>query len=160
MLAVRLMSPKVVRMTSIGVVERESPEEDEKDRSIVSRVVIDPDLTLALSGIEEWSHIYVIFYLHQMAQPRADRDRPFRWIKHSFDGIYATRSPHRPNSIGLTLVELLRREENVLWVRGLDAQDGTPVLDLKPYPDWDRGQWITVKEFRSPAWLREINKNP
>lgn len=155
----RPMEPKVVRMTSIGIVRRESPEGDEKDRSIVARVVIDPDLTSALAGIEEWSHIYVVFYLHQMAQPRVSGIRPFRWIDHSFDGIYATRSPRRPNSIGLTLVELLRREENVLWVRGLDAQDGTPVLDLKPYPDWDRGQWITVKEFRAPAWLREINKN-
>jgi tRNA (Thr-GGU) A37 N-methylase len=53
------------------------------------------------------------------------------------------------------LVELVKREANVLWVRGLDAYDGTPVLDLKPYPDWEK-ELIVVSEFRIPVWLREI----
>jgi tRNA (Thr-GGU) A37 N-methylase len=43
-------------------------------------------------------------------------------------------------------------------VRGLDAIDGTPVLDIKPYPDWEEGLWIVVTDFRAPEWLREINK--
>jgi len=56
----------------------------------------------------------------------------------------------------LTLVELIKREGNVLWVRGLDAFDGTPVVDVKPYPDWERGQLLVVTEFRVPGWLTEI----
>lgn len=61
-----------------------------------------------------------------------------------------------PNGIGLTLVELVKRVENILWVRGLDALDGTPVLDIKPYPDWERGRVVTVSDFRVPAWLTMI----
>jgi tRNA (Thr-GGU) A37 N-methylase len=73
-------------------------------------------------------------------------------------GIFATRAPIHPNSIGLTLVQLVRREQNVLWVRGLDARDGTPVLDIKPYPDWEKGCWIGVTDFRAPEWLKGISK--
>jgi tRNA (Thr-GGU) A37 N-methylase len=65
-------------------------------------------------------------------------------------GILATWAPIHPNPIGLTLVELVRREKNVLWVRGLDAYDGTPVLDIKPYPDWERGRLIVVTNSSSP----------
>jgi tRNA (Thr-GGU) A37 N-methylase len=73
-------------------------------------------------------------------------------------GILATRAPIRPNPIGLTLVELVQREKSVLLVRGLDASDGTPVLDIKPYPDWERGRLIVVTDFRVPKWLEKINK--
>ncbi|MGD8807350.1 MAG: TrmO family methyltransferase, partial [Chloroflexota bacterium] len=55
-----------------------------------------------------------------------------------------------------TLVELTSREGNVLRVRGLDAYDGSPVLDIKPYPDWEAGQLIAVTDFRVPEWLRRV----
>jgi len=73
-------------------------------------------------------------------------------------GIFATRAPIHPNPIGLTLVELVRREENVLWVRGLDAYDGTPVLDIKPYPDWEQERFIITTDFRVPDWVARIVK--
>lgn len=73
-------------------------------------------------------------------------------------GIFATRAPVRPNPIGLTLVELVRREGNVLVVKGLDALDGTPVLDIKPYPYWVKGRWIVVTEYKTPAWFGKIKK--
>ena len=66
-------------------------------------------------------------------------------------GIFATRTPIHPNPIGLTLVELVKREENVLCVRGLDAFDGTPVLDIKPYGC----PWDVVVNFRAPKWFNE-----
>jgi tRNA (Thr-GGU) A37 N-methylase len=71
-------------------------------------------------------------------------------------GVFAARSPIHPNPIGLTLVELVRREGRVLWVRGLDAYDGTPVLDVKPYPDWERGRLRVVTDFAIPAWLEGL----
>ena len=66
-------------------------------------------------------------------------------------GVFATRSPHRPNPIGLTVVELIGREANRLHVRGLDMLDGTPILDLKPYlsnvpPDRLRRGWLAEVE--------------
>jgi tRNA (Thr-GGU) A37 N-methylase len=68
-------------------------------------------------------------------------------------GAFAVRTNLRPNPIGLTVVELLKVEGNVLEVRGLDAFDGTPVLDIKPYDPWD-----VVKQVRVPAWWRRLEE--
>jgi tRNA-Thr(GGU) m(6)t(6)A37 methyltransferase TsaA len=133
-------------------VSRTSPNEDDRDRSLVSRVVLNQEFAPALDGIEGWSHIYVIFWLDRVVH----REEPV--LRHSSSGlgILAARSPIHPNPIGLTLVELVRREANVLWVRGLDAYDGTPILDIKPYPDWERGRLIVVTDFRVPEWISGI----
>jgi len=58
----------------------------------------------------------------------------------------------------LTLVKLIKREGNALWVRGLDAIDNTPVLDIKPYPDWEKGQRIVITDFKTPSWLTDLNR--
>ncbi|UCE96593.1 MAG: SAM-dependent methyltransferase, partial [Candidatus Bathyarchaeota archaeon] len=78
--------------------------------------------------------------------PRGRKDFPLM-------GIFATRTPNRPNPIGLTLVELLKRDVNVVWVRGLDAFDGSPVLDIKPFDNWD-----TAANFKVPEWLAQTMK--
>lgn len=89
-----------------------------------------PEFALALTDIEGFSHLYVLWVFHRsegfdlMAQP-PNADRPH--------GLFATRSPRRPNPIALTVVELLGRDGPRLRVRGLDMLDGTPVVDLKPY---------------------------
>jgi len=83
-----------------------------------------------LTDIEGFSHLFVIWMFHQaegfslLGTPPTD-DRPH--------GVFATRSPRRPNPIGLTVVELIRREGPRLYVRGVDMLDGTPILDIKPY---------------------------
>ena len=89
-----------------------------------------PDLEPGLQDIEGFSHLYVIWVFHRVdgydliAHPPSD-DRPH--------GVFATRSPRRPNPIGLTVVKLLRRDGTRLHVAGVDMLDGTPVLDIKPY---------------------------
>jgi tRNA-Thr(GGU) m(6)t(6)A37 methyltransferase TsaA len=91
---------------------------------------IEPDLEQGLTDIDGFSHLYVIWVFHQadgyelMGTPPSD-DRPH--------GVFATRSPYRPNPIGLTVVELLSRERRLLRVRGVDMLDGTPILDIKPF---------------------------
>jgi len=144
---------ETIEMRPIGIVSRASPGENERDRSLVAKVVLNEDLTPALDGIEEWSHIYVIFWVVHTAKSQSH---------HQWDnvGILAARSPIHPNPIGLTLVELVKREGNALWVRGLDAYDGTPVLDIKPYPDWEQGHLQTVTDFKIPAWLARITERP
>jgi tRNA-Thr(GGU) m(6)t(6)A37 methyltransferase TsaA len=93
-------------------------------------IEIRPSLETGLTDIEGFSHLYVIWVFDRaedfdlMAQPPTD-DRPH--------GVFATRSPRRPNPIGLTVVQLLRRDGRQLYVRGVDMLDGTPVLDIKPY---------------------------
>lgn len=89
-----------------------------------------PEFEQGLTDIEGFSHIFVIWAFHQadgfslLGKPPTD-DRPH--------GVFATRSPRRPNPIGLTVVQLIRREGTRLSVRGVDMLDGTPILDIKPY---------------------------
>jgi tRNA-Thr(GGU) m(6)t(6)A37 methyltransferase TsaA len=89
-----------------------------------------PEFELGLTDIEGFSHLIVIWAFDRsqgfelLGTPPSD-NRPH--------GVFATRSPRRPNPIGLTTVELLRREGHLLHVRGVDMLDGTPVLDIKPY---------------------------
>src|SRR5664279_5717220 len=89
-----------------------------------------PDFALGLTDIEGYSHLIVLWAFDRsdgfdlMVSPPTD-DRPH--------GLFSTRSPRRPNPIGLTVVELLRREGGSLHVRGVDMLDGTPILDIKPY---------------------------
>ena len=148
-------SSEEIHIRPIGYVERLSSEEDDKDRSLVSKIVVESEFAKGLDGIEEWSHVYVVFWMHKIS----DKDK---MLIHSGGGInvgiFATRAPVRPNPIGLTLVELLERRENVLLVKGLDAFHGTPVLDIKPYPDWERGRLIVITDFNVPPWVTKIAK--
>jgi tRNA (adenine37-N6)-methyltransferase len=109
-----------------------------------------PEFAAGLADIEGFSHLYVLWEFDRAegyeltAHPPSD-DRPH--------GVFATRSPQRPNPIGLTVVELLRREGARLHVRGLDMLDGTPILDLKPYlsnvePEKLRRGWLAEAEAR------------
>lgn len=117
----------------IGYVENEFDEmaSAEQIRSTESRIVLDQVLLEGLQGLETGQRVLVVFYFHKSAgydllqHPRGDKNRNKR-------GVFALRSPRRPNPIGVTVVDLMAIEGNVLRVRGLDAINGTPVLDLKP----------------------------
>lgn len=110
-----------------------------------------PELERGLMDVEGFSHLFVIWAFDRAepgdvleATPPTD-DRPH--------GVFATRSPQRPNPIGLTVAELLGREGNRLRVRGLDMLDGTPILDIKPYltsvpEERIRRGWLAEAEAR------------
>lgn len=116
----------------------------------VGTLEILPQFEVGLTDIEGFSHLFVVWVFDRsdgfelLGTPPID-DRPH--------GVFATRSPRRPNPVGLTVVELLRREGRSLHVRGLDMLDGTPILDLKPYlssipaEELRRG-WMTEAEAR------------
>ena len=127
---------------------------DVKWETITSEVVIAPQLVEALDGIDGFSHIVIIFYLHQVDEDRRSRLQVHPENKEELPlvGVFATRSPSRPNPVGVTVVKLLGRQENVLKVLGLDAYDGTPVLDVKPY--LRRGDLI--EEATMPDWLLRL----
>jgi len=135
-----------IEIKPIGVVKRIELGESVKDRSLPVKIVVNENMTQGLDGIEKWSHIYILFWMHEISNNEIPDS-----------GTFVYRSPIRPNPIGLTLVELMKHEKNIIWVRGLDAYDGTPVLDIKPFPDWENGKWLVVHEFRAPEWLLKIN---
>ena len=144
----------LIKIKPIGFVKRKFKEADEKDRSLVAQIIIKKELTDALDGIDDFSHIYVIFWIDKVKNtsflhhPRFNKDsKPV--------GIFATRAPIHPNPFGLTLVKLIKRDENILWVEDLDAYNDTPVLDIKPYPDWEHGICKVVSDFNIPNWLKK-----
>ncbi len=113
----------------------------------------------AFRGLEDFSHLWLIFEFHHIE----DKDygalvRPPRFFGKKKLGVFATRSPHRPNRLGLSVVEFDRIEvlasEIVLWVRGVDLLDGTPVYDIKPYvPYCDSIAAATASYFERPEIL-------
>jgi tRNA-Thr(GGU) m(6)t(6)A37 methyltransferase TsaA len=109
---------------------------------VEGRIEVFPEFAEALDGLEGFTHLFVLSHLDRprdgsagILRVRPRRHRGGRVPPEAIPevGVFATDSPVRPNPIGLTLVTIVRREGNVLVVRGLDLYDGTPVLDLKPY---------------------------
>ena len=96
----------------------------------VGTLEILPEFERGLLDIEGFSHLFVIWVFHQSKEVSLEGHPPGASKPH---GVFSTRSPFRPNPIGLTVVELLRRDGRRLEVRGLDMLDGTPILDIKPY---------------------------
>jgi tRNA-Thr(GGU) m(6)t(6)A37 methyltransferase TsaA len=121
---------------------------------VIAEIHVDVALAAGLGGLDRFSHVVVIFLMHQAAFDAA-RDlvrRPQGRADMPKLGIFAQRAKHRPNPIGVTTVELVKVEDNVLTVRGLDAIDGTPVLDIKPYfLVFDR-----VDEANVPEWVNRL----
>jgi len=122
---------------------------------LISQIVLRDELVEGLAGISGYSHLFVLFYLHQITDeqrktlrvhPRGRPDLPLT-------GVFAVRTMLRPNPIGLTLVELVKVDGKVLTVKGLDAYDETPVLDIKPYDFWDMAENAKV-----PNWWKKLNE--
>jgi len=141
--------PEII-LKPIGTVRNEIKTRGKHDnKNITSEIVFDPDLTEALDDLEGFSHIIVIYFMHRSHKPFPVKVHPRYRALTGPVGVFASRSPDRPNPLGKTTVELLERHENVLKVRGLDAMDGTPIIDIKPYiPGLD-----SVENARVPPWM-------
>jgi tRNA-Thr(GGU) m(6)t(6)A37 methyltransferase TsaA len=108
-----------------------------------------PEFEAGLLDIEGFSHLFIIWVFHQSSGCQLTGKPPTDDRVH---GVFSTRSPRRPNAIGLTALELLRREGRTLYLRGIDMMDGTPVLDIKPYMSS-----IPMEKLRR-GWLGEAEK--
>jgi tRNA-Thr(GGU) m(6)t(6)A37 methyltransferase TsaA len=122
---------------------------------VVSEIHLEPQYAAGLEGLGEFSHAIVVFWLDQM-KPFDPAKQLLRKPRGRDDldavGVFAQRTKYRPNPIGVTAVEIVGVKGNIVSVRGLDALDGTPVLDLKPYiPEFDR-----IGEPRMPEWVRHF----
>jgi tRNA-Thr(GGU) m(6)t(6)A37 methyltransferase TsaA len=113
-------------------------------------IEVAPHLEAGLTDIEGFSHLYVLWVFDRAGTAELIGTPPTDTRPH---GVFATRSPRRPNPIALTVVRLQRREGNRLFVDGVDMLDGTPVLDIKPYlsgvpPDQVRRGWLDEAESK------------
>jgi tRNA (adenine37-N6)-methyltransferase len=109
---------------------------------------IAPELEAGLADIEGFSHLYVLWVFDRAEGYSLSATPPTDTRSH---GVFATRSPRRPNPIALTVVQLLRREGRKLHVRGVDMVDGTPILDIKPYLSS-----VPLEQLRR-GWLGEVS---
>ena len=148
-----------VNIKPIGYVENSRKVvEDDNWGGIVSKIILDEKYgEESLTGIEEFSHAEVVYFFHEVNEekivngarhPRNDSSLPKV-------GIFAQRGKNRPNRIGLSIVKILKREKNVLFVENLDAVNGTPVLDIKPVMT----EFIPDEEIRQPNWTKVIMEN-
>lgn len=108
----------------------------------------------ALDGLEEFSHAELLFHFHRAAPGAVvyDRRHPRGNSAWPLVGIFAQRGKDRPNLLGTTIVEILERDGRRLRVRGLDAVDGTPVVDIKPV----MAEFLPRGAVRQPAWSHEV----
>ena len=149
------MSENIVTFKPIGIIQSEHKSTEETPIQPVyakeseGRAEIFLEYTDGLLDLEGFSHIYIIYYLHRASTVKL-LVKPFLHdVEH---GVFATRTPNRPNAIGLSIVELISREGNILYLKGLDTLDGTPLLDIKPYPSkFDR-----IETTRN-GWLDDID---
>ena len=99
-------------------------------------VEVFPEYLEGLEGIEDFSHLILVYVFHRAPVQVALKVKPF--LDDRLHGVFATRYPNRPNPLGLSVVRLVNRKENELEILGADMLDGTPLLDIKPYvPDFD-----------------------
>lgn len=133
-----------IQMIPVGRVER-------RDNRVF--VAVEPAYAQALDGIEDFSQIWVIYWFHGNDTPEGRRTlkvHPRGNPANPLTGVFATRSPRRPNLLALQSCRLVRREGNRLEVQGLDAWDGSPVVDIKPYlPQLDAHSEAVI-----PAWAQ------
>ncbi len=136
--------PRAVILRPIGVVHSPFRVREDVDprrnfrpngfSDIRGELEVDPAYAAGLKDIGGFSHLVVIFAFHKSGSGHLLVKPPFETRRR---GIFSTRSPHRPNPIGMTVVRLLGRRGNVLMVSGLDMLEGTPILDIKPYTSRD-----------------------
>jgi tRNA-Thr(GGU) m(6)t(6)A37 methyltransferase TsaA len=142
-----------ITLKPIGVVRSQvkaTPRPEHDWRGVISEIVVNKEFTPGLEGLERSSHIIVIYWAYKAT----DSAKMALQVHYKGDpelpmvGVFASRSLFRPNPIGQKVAKLLEVEGNVLKVEGLDALDGTPVIDIKPYiPRYDSAQGATA-----PKW--------
>jgi tRNA-Thr(GGU) m(6)t(6)A37 methyltransferase TsaA len=96
----------------------------------IGEVEVFKDFEKGLEGIEQFSHIILVYHFHRIKDERL-KVKPY--LVDDIYGVYATRHPHRPNHIGISTVKLLKRKGNIIHVKNIDIVDGSPLLDIKPY---------------------------
>lgn len=117
-------------------------------KGVRGTVEIESELVAGLKDLEGFSHITLIYHFH-LSKGYSLEVRPF--LDNNTHGVFSTRAPKRPNSIGISLVKLIRIDGCILHIEDVDIVDGTPILDIKPYvPEFD------VRKVERIGWLSKI----
>jgi tRNA-Thr(GGU) m(6)t(6)A37 methyltransferase TsaA len=125
-----------------------------ESRRAMSEIIIKESMIQLLDGIEKYSHLVVLYWAHRVPESsrRLTRVHPMGRKENPLMGIFSTCSPARPNPVLMTVVQLHGKKENVLRVSGLDAVDGSPIIDIKPYVR----EFYPQEEVLIPEWMQKI----
>ena len=149
----------MINLSAIAFVKNIRAEiEDDHWGDVVSIIELDSAFSEeALFQIESFSHAEIVFYFHLVNDDKIETGARYPRNNQSWPkvGIFAQRGKNRPNRLGVTTVKILKREGRQLFVQGLDAIDGTPVLDIKPVIK----EFLPREEIRQPVWATELMKN-
>ncbi len=127
---------------------------DENWGEIKSKITLNQNFSGALLGLDDFSHAIIVTYLHEANYQKEKhlKRRPRNLETMPLVGIFSQRVKDRPNPIGITAVQIIQVKDCVLEVKGLDAIDGTPVIDIKPYyPQYDK-----IEDSRIPDWVNKL----
>jgi tRNA-Thr(GGU) m(6)t(6)A37 methyltransferase TsaA len=150
------MTESCIQYKPIGVIHsehtiaEETPIQPTYAKGCRGRAEIFPEYEEGLRDLEGFSHIYLIYHLNRSKSVKLTV-KPF--LQDIERGVFATRAPSRPNAIGLSIVELVSREGNILYLDGVDILDGTPLLDIKPYT----AKFDRVETHRN-GWQDEVDE--
>ncbi|MEM3407655.1 MAG: tRNA (N6-threonylcarbamoyladenosine(37)-N6)-methyltransferase TrmO [Nitrososphaerota archaeon] len=152
-----------IKIIPIGIIRTSANEEEIKNsyEGVEGIIEIFEEFSAGLEGIDGFSHLIIVFWMDKVSEENRKtlKVKHRRLLRFGFKeselgpevGVFCTDSPHRPNPIGITIVELINRKGRFLKVKGLDAFDGTPVIDIKPYT-YDR----RVENIKVPTWFKDI----
>lgn len=146
-----------IKYRPIGVIHspfkeaRGTPIQPTAAKGIDGRVEIFPEYTKGLKDVSGFSHLILIYHFH-LSQRASSEAKPY--MDNETHGVFAMRGPSRPNPIGISVVRLIKIEDNVLYIQDIDIVDGTPLLDIKPYvPEFD------IREVDKIGWLdKKVHK--
>ena len=141
-----------IKLTSIGVAKNQEKEHFGGWRDVVTDLIIDEKYKDALGGLGDYSHLIVIYWMHDVKTCDIRHVPQGKVGKVPEVGIFACRCPQRPNPIGVSTVEIVSIKGNIISVKGLDVIGDTPILDVKPYTP----QYDAAPNAKVPDWVSKL----
>lgn len=142
-----------IKLNPIGFAKNKESKHFGNWRQVVTELIIEPKYQEALFGLEDYSHLIVLYWMHEVKTCDIRHVPQGKVGEVPEIGIFACRCPARPNPIGLSTVKILSIKDNVVTVQGLDVINNTPILDLKPYTP----QYDVARGAKVPSWVNKLD---
>lgn len=142
-----------IKLKPIGFTKNQEKKHFGGWHEVVTELIIDEQYKDALDGLEDYSHLIVIYWMHQVEACDIRHVPQGKVGEVPEVGIFACRCPQRPNPIGISTVEILSIKDNIITVKGLDVIKDTPILDIKPYTP----QYDTITNAKTPDWVNKLD---
>lgn len=142
-----------ITLKTIGIAKNREQQHFGGWSEVVTDLVLNEEYKEALEGLEDYSHLIVIYWMHEVTTCDIRHVPQGRVDDVPEVGIFACRCPQRPNPIGITTTQILSIKDDVVTVKGLDVIKNTPILDIKPYTP----QYDTAQDAKVPEWVNKLN---